>query len=117
VLGHAAQDEQIGEHVDDIDGFQLPVDTNGQTFVRKLVDNVQHPVFLAFMRAILDKFVGPDMVRPLGAKSDAGSVREPKPAVLRLLGENFQPLAPPDPFDPFVVDDPAGGRRSSAIFR
>ncbi len=29
---------------------------------------------------------------------------------LRLLGGNFQPLAPPDPLDPFVVDDPAGGR-------
>ena len=50
------------------------------------------------------------MVRPLGAKSDAGSVREPQTAALRLLGGNFQPLAPPDPFDPFVVDDPAGGR-------
>lgn len=50
------------------------------------------------------------MVRPLGTKSDAGSVREPQPAALRLLGGNFQPLAPPDPFDPFVVDDPAGGR-------
>ena len=50
------------------------------------------------------------MVWPLGTKSDAGSVREPQPAALRLLGGNFQPLAPPDPFDPFVVDDPAGGR-------
>ncbi len=50
------------------------------------------------------------MVWPLGTKSDAGSVREPQPAALRLLGGNFQPLAPPDPLDPFVVDDPAGGR-------
>jgi hypothetical protein len=62
------------------------------------------------MGAILDKVVGPDMVWPLGTKSDAGSVREPQTAALRLLGGNFQPLAPPDPFDPFVVDDPAGGR-------
>lgn len=110
VFGHAAQDEQIREHIDDVDGFQLPVDTNGQTFMGKLVDDVQHSVFLAFMRAILDKVVGPDMVRPLGAKTDTGSVREPKPAALRLFGGNFQPLAPPDPFDPLVVDDPAGGR-------
>jgi hypothetical protein len=50
------------------------------------------------------------MVRSLGAKTDAGSIREAKPAALRLLGGNFQPLAPPDPLDPFVVDDPAGGR-------
>jgi hypothetical protein len=41
VLGHAAQDEQIRERVDDIDGFQLPVDKNGQTFMGKLVDDVQ----------------------------------------------------------------------------
>jgi hypothetical protein len=52
VLRHTAQDEQIREHVDDIDSFQLSVDTNGQAFVRKLVDNVQHPVFPALMRAI-----------------------------------------------------------------
>ena len=89
MLRDATQDEEIGEHVDDIDGFQLPVDTNGQTFVRELVDDVQHPVFPAFMRAILDKVVGPDMVRPLGAKTDAGSVREPKPAALRLFGGNL----------------------------
>ena len=55
------------------------------------------------------------MVRPLGAKTDTGSVREPKPAApLRLFGGNFQPLAPPDPFDPLVVDDPAGGRYAEA---
>jgi len=34
------QDKEIGEHVDDIDGFQLPVDPNGQTFVCELVDDV-----------------------------------------------------------------------------
>jgi len=28
----------------------------------------------------------------------------------RLLDRNFQPLAPPDPFDPYVVEGPAGGR-------
>ncbi len=110
MLGHAAQDEQIGQHVDDIDGVQLPVDPNGQTFVRKLVDDVQHPVFPSLMRAILDKVVGPDMVRPLGAKTDTGSIRKPQPPALGLLGGNFQPLAPPDPFDPFVVDNSAGGR-------
>jgi hypothetical protein len=89
VLGHAAQDEQIREHVDDIDGFHLPVDKNGQTFMGKLVDDVQHSVFLILMRAILDKVVGPDMVRPLGTKTDAGSVREPQPAALGLFGGNL----------------------------
>ena len=110
MLRDATQDEEIREQVDDVDGFQLPGDTNGQTFMCELVDHVEHPVFLAFMRAILDEVVGPDMVRPLGAKTDAGSVREPKPAALGLFGGNFQPLAPPNPFDPFVVHDPAGGR-------
>ncbi len=40
VLRDAMQDKEIGEHVDDIDGFQLPVDPNGQTFVCELVDDV-----------------------------------------------------------------------------
>ena len=89
VLRDATQNKEIREHIDDIDGFQLPVDTNGQTFVCELVDDVQHPVFPAFIRAILDKVVGPDMVRSLGAKTDAGSIREPKPAALRLFGGNL----------------------------
>ena len=47
------------------------------------------------------------MVGPLGAKADAGSVREPEPAALGLSGWNLQPLASPNPLDPLVVDYPA----------
>lgn len=50
------------------------------------------------------------MVPPLGPQTDAGSVVEPEPTPLGLFGWNFQPLTSPDPFDPLVVDDPAGGR-------
>jgi hypothetical protein len=71
VLRNAAQDEQIGEHVDYIDGFQLPIDANGQTFVRKLVDDVQHPIFPSVMGAILDKVVRPDMIAPLRSQAKA----------------------------------------------
>ena len=44
------------------------------------------------------------------AQTDAGSVRKPDATLLGLFGGNLQPLAPPDPFYPFVVDDPATGR-------
>lgn len=47
------------------------------------------------------------MVGPLGAKADAGSVREPEPTSFGLSGRNLQPLASPDALDPLVVDDPA----------
>jgi hypothetical protein len=57
--------------------------------------------------AVLDEVIGPDMIGPLGAQTDAGSVVEPEPAPFGLPGGDFQPLAPPDPLDPFVVDDPA----------
>jgi hypothetical protein len=50
------------------------------------------------------------MVRPLGAKTHAGSVVEPEPDALGLPGGNFQPLASPDPFDPLVVDNQARAR-------
>ena len=62
------------------------------------------------MRPILHEVIGPDMVRPLGAKTDAGSVVGPEPPALGLPGGNFQPLASPDPFDPLVVDNPARAR-------
>ena len=50
------------------------------------------------------------MVGPLGAQTDAGSVRMPDATVLGLFGGDPEPRAPPDPLDPLVVDDPAGGR-------
>ena len=88
----------------------LSVDADRQIFVRELVDDIQHPVLSAFVHAILDEVVRPDVVRPLGPQTDAGSIVEPEPAAPRLSGWNFQPLASPDPFDPLVIDDPAGGR-------
>jgi hypothetical protein len=60
--------------------------------------------------SVFDKVVGPDVVRTLGAQTDARAVGEPEPATLRLLRRNFQPLASPDPFDPLVVDHPSGRR-------
>ena len=78
---------KIREQVDDVDGFQFPGDTNGQTFMCELVDHVEHPVFLAFMRAILDEVVGPDMVRPLGAKTDEDpSASQSRPRLGCLAG-------------------------------
>ena len=47
------------------------------------------------------------MVRPLGAQPQARAVRQPEPAAFGLFGGDFQPLAPPDPLDPLVIDDPA----------
>jgi hypothetical protein len=66
------------------------------------------------MGTILNKVVRPDMVWSLGTKADARSVGEPESASLGLFGGNFQPLAPPDALDPFVVDDPPG-RRSQKL--
>ena len=71
------------------------------------VDHVEHAVLSPVMSAVLDNVIGPDMVGPLGAKTDTGSIREPEPAALGLSGRNLQPLASPDAFDPFVVDHPA----------
>ncbi len=110
VLRDATQDEQIGEHVDDIDGFQPPIDSNVQTFMRELIYDVQHSVFPSVMCAVLDEVIGPDMIATLRAQADARSVGEPEPAAFGLLGGNLQPLAPPDPFDPLVIDDPTSSR-------
>ena len=55
VTGTAAQDEQIGQNVDDIDCFELAGDTDRQTFVAELVEHVEHPVLATIVRAILTK--------------------------------------------------------------
>jgi len=60
------------------------------------------------MSALLEEVVGPDVVGTLGPQADAGSVTQPQPGALGLPGRDLQPLASPDPLDPFVVDQPAG---------
>ena len=50
------------------------------------------------------------MVRVLGPQPEAGAVRQPEPAPLGLLLRDLEPLAPPDPLHPLVVDHPARGR-------
>jgi hypothetical protein len=63
------------------------------------------------MRAVHDEVVGPDVVRPARPQPQAGTVVEPEPASLGLLLGNLQPLAPPDTFDPLVVDQPTFGSK------
>src|SRR6187402_3072623 len=71
---HAAQDEQVGEHVDDVDGLELASDADRQALVRELVDDVEHPEPPSVVRPVLDEVVGPDVVAMLGPQPDARSV-------------------------------------------
>src|SRR3712207_5161911 len=105
---NTAQDEQVREHVDDINGFQLPVHPDGQAFARELVNDVEHAELASVMGAILDEVVTPDVMGIFRTQPDAGSVIEPEPSFLGLLLWHFQPLPPPDPLDPLLVHKPAG---------
>ena len=53
VPGHAAQDEQVGQHVDHVSGSELAPDPDGQALVGELVDDVEHPELAAIMGAVL----------------------------------------------------------------
>ena len=89
MLWQTAQDEQVREHVDDVDRLQPSVDTDGQAFMGKLVDDVEHAILSPVMGTILDEVVGPDVIGPLGAQADAGSVSQPEPASFGLPGRNL----------------------------
>jgi len=60
------------------------------------------------MGPVFYEVVGPDVIAMLGPQPDARPVIEPQPATLGLLAWNLQPFAQPDPFDPLVIDQPAG---------
>ena len=71
--GHAAQDEQVREHANDVDRIQLAVHPDGQALPGELVDDVEQAELAPVMGALLDKVVGPDVVGALGAQPDARS--------------------------------------------
>ena len=108
VAGHAAQDEQVRERIDDVDGFEPAGDADGQALMGELVDDVEHADSASIMGAILDEVIGPHVIAVLGPQPDAGAVIQPKTAALRLPGGHLQPLASPDPLDPLLVNEPAG---------
>ena len=118
VISWAAVCEQVREKVQHIVCADPTGDQDGETFPGVLVDDRQHPEGPTIMCPGQDEGVGSDVVRPARSETDAGPVVEPQPPPLRLLLGNFQPLAPPDAFDPLVVDDPTLGpehRRDAAI--
>jgi hypothetical protein len=73
----------------------------------ELVDEVEHPILSSLVGPILDEVIRPDRVGPLSAQTQARSIAQPEPASFGLSDGHLQPLAPPDPLDPLVVDDPA----------
>ena len=74
MAGYAAQDEQVGQDVDHVDGLELAVDPDRQALMGELIDDVEHAVLAPVMRAVLDEVVGPDVIGLLGPQTDAGAV-------------------------------------------
>jgi hypothetical protein len=81
---HAAQDGQIGQNIDHVDGFELPIDTDHLAFMSELLDHFQLSVFSSFIGAILDSVAAREMVGVLGTP-DARSVNGPETTALGLL--------------------------------
>ena len=92
MAGHATQDEQVREHVDDVDRLELAGDPDRQAFVGELVDDVEHPELAPVMRAVLDEVIGPDVVAVLRPKTDTGAVvvSQSRP-LLGCLAGTFSP--------------------------
>ncbi len=101
------QDEEVGQGIDHVDRVQLPLHADCQAFSAELVQDVQCPESPPIVGPAMHEVIRPDMV-PIGwPQTNAGSVIQPEPAFLRLLGRNFQPLASPQPFDPTIADLPS----------
>src|SRR5260221_13495444 len=81
--GDTAQDEQVGEHVDDVDRFQSARYPNGQALMGELVDDVEHAEPASIMGALLDEVVRPHVVAVLGPEPNARSVIQPETAAGR----------------------------------
>ena len=63
MAGHAAQDDEVGQSIDDIDGLEFSIDADRQTFMGKLVDDIEHAILPSLVGAVLDKVIA-GMVYP-----------------------------------------------------
>ena len=103
----AAQDEYVGQHVDDVRGSELAPNPDRQTFAGELADDVQHPEPAPVPGAVLDEVISPDGIGTLRPEPYAGAIVQPEPPALGLPGRHLQPLRPPDPLHLLVVAPPA----------
>ena len=71
------QDEQVGQHVDDVGRGELAPDTDRQARAGELVQDIEHAEGPAVICPVMHEVIGPDVVRPLGAQPDAGAVVQP----------------------------------------
>ena len=82
--------------------------------------NQPHPACPPVMIAVLDEGVTPHMFCLVSPQAPAGAVGVPPAPTFRFSGRHLEPLTPPDPLDPLVVDlttQPASVRSNSAISR
>ena len=91
VAGHTAQDEQVGQHVDDVRRLELACDADRQALARELVDHVEHPEPAPVMGARFDKVVGPDVIAVLRPQSQARAVPILMRPRLGCLAGTFRP--------------------------
>ena len=68
---NATQNEQIGQHINHIDGLELTGDPDHQAFMAELVDHVEHSIFPSVVGAVYDEVVGPDVIAVLGTQPEA----------------------------------------------
>ena len=71
MTGNAAQDEQIGQRGDHVGRSQSSIDADCERLAGKLIDDIQHPILPPIMGAVLDKVIGPDVIRVLRPQPDA----------------------------------------------
>ena len=54
---HTTQDEQVGEHVNDVHRLQLAGDPDGQALAGELVDDVERAELAAVVCSVLDEVI------------------------------------------------------------
>lgn len=65
------EDEEIRQRLDDVGGFELPIDPDRYAFPGELIHDAQHAELSTGVGGILDEVVGPDMVWIFRPKPDA----------------------------------------------
>lgn len=98
--------EQVGEHGEYIIVLELALYVDGETFSCVLINDSQHAEGPPIVRPVSYEVVGPHVAFMLWPQTNAGAVVKPEPAAFGLLLWDFEPLASPDPFNPFEVHIP-----------
>ncbi len=107
MLEDTSLDKEFSQLIAHVIRAQSSLHVNGEPHSGVFIDNREPLHRTSILRTSGHEVVRPDMIRMLRSEPDTGAISQPEAPTRRLFLPTLQAVAPPNPFNLFVIDSPS----------